>query len=246
MNRPFIIAPAGNTHMWNHPLTKEHLDKFRNFSGNNHIIMPQSKMLACGTEGVGAMGEIRKIVEMTGNFLRWKFPLRKEDCSGIPVNGHPGSFLCKRKYHTHTGVDLYTHDDAPVYAVEDGIVVGKEHFTGPQDNQPWWNDTDCILVEGASGVICYGEVIPNSYLMVGDTVLKGKNIAYVKRVLKEGKERPDIMGHSTSMLHIELYPHGKYKAFEEFGNNTDSFDILKDPTSYLLDADGRPEKELTT
>lgn len=245
MNRPFVIAPAMNTHMWNHPLTKNQLTTFSNFGRNNLIVEPQSKMLACGTEGIGAMADIDNIVSELNSCFQWLFPLRASDCSGIPVAGHPGSFLCKRKHHTHTGVDLYTSDGTPVFAVEDGTVVGIEHFTGPQDNQPWWNDTECVLVEGASGVICYGEITPDSSLKVGDIVWVSDWIGNVKRVLKEGKERPDIMGHSTSMLHMELYPHGKYKAFEECGDNPDSFDILQDPTPHLLNSLGRPEKELT-
>lgn len=244
MNRPFVIAPAMNTNMWNHPLTKKQLATFSGFGLNNSIVEPQSKMLACGTKGNGAMADIDNIVANVRQMLRWKFPLEQRECSGIPINGHPGSFLCKRKHHTHTGVDLYTKDGASVYAVEDGIVVGKEHFTGPQNNQPWWNDTDCVLIEGATGVICYGEIAPN-FKPVGTTVSRGEYVGKVKRVLKEGKERPDIMGHSTSMLHMELYPHGKYKAFQEYGDNPDSFDILQDPTPYLLESMGRPEKELT-
>lgn len=243
--RPFIIAPAGNTNMWNHPITKKQIREFEGFSKNNVTILPQMKKLACGTEGIGAMGDISSIVDTLTQKLKWKFPLIKNECSGIPINGHPGSFLCKRKHHVHTGVDLYTDDEAYVYSVEEGTVVGIEHFTGPQDNQPWWNDTECVLIEGASGVVCYGEITPDSNIKVGDNVWTNERIGKVKRVLKEGKERPDIMGHSTSMLHLELYPHGKYKAFEEFGDNPDDFNILQDPTPYLLDSLDRPEKELT-
>lgn len=244
-NRPFVIAPAMNTHMWGHPITSKQLNDFQSINYNNMVVPPQSKVLACGTEGIGAMADITDIVVAVKDRLTWKFPLKKDDCSGIPIEGHPGSFLCKRKHHTHTGVDLYTKDGAVVYAVEDGTVVGIEHFTGPQDGMPWWEDTDCLLVEGASGVICYGEVTPVSHMKIGDKVNRGSYIANVKRVLKEGKERPDIMGHSTSMLHMELYPHGKYKAFEEYGDTPDSFDILQDPTPHLLNSLGRPVKELT-
>jgi hypothetical protein len=172
--------------------------------------------------------------------------LHRGECSGIPTAGHPGSFLCKRKHHTHTGVDLYTKDGASVHAVEAGVVVGREAFTGPQDNSPWWNDTDCLLIEGASGVICYGEITPA--VKVGERVNRGSYIGRVKQVLKDGKERLDIMGHSTSMLHMEMYPHGKYRAFRENGYNDtdiDDFKILQDPTPYLMDSYYRPEKELT-
>ena len=243
MNRPFIIAPAMNTHMWNHPITAEQLVDFQSFSDLNVWVSPQSKMLACGTNGEGALADIDKIVETVAEMLRWKFPLHKSECSGIPTGDHPGSFLCKRKHHTHTGLDLYTKDGASVHAVEAGVVVGREAFTGPQDNAPWWNDTDCLLIEGASGVICYGEITPA--VKVGVRVNRGSYIGRVKQVLKDGKERPDIMGHSTSMLHMEIYPHGKYTAFREYGDNIDSFEILRNPAPYLLESEGRPEKLLT-
>ena len=245
-NRPFVIAPSMNTHMWNHPITSVQLNNFMNVSvGNNAVVYPQNKMLACKTEGVGAMANINDIVATLKNHLTWNFPLKKHECSGIPIHNHPGSFLCKRKHHTHTGVDLYTKDGASVYAVEDGVIVGIEHFTGPQDNSPWWENTDCILVEGSTGVVCYGEVTPAKFLKVGDRVVRGSCIANVKRVLKQGKERTDIPGHSTSMLHIEIYPHGKYTAFEEYGDNIDSFDLLRDPTPYLLESVDRPDDLLT-
>lgn len=168
----------------------------------------------------------------------WKFPLNFHDCSGIPVFGHPGSFLYKRKHHIHTGVDLYTTDGALVYSVEDGIVVGKDHFTGDQDNSPWWENTECILIEGLSGVVCYGEIYTSIYPKIGDVVKRGDCIAKVKRVLK-GNKKKDVIGHSTSMLHIELYPNGKYKPFEETGPNAESIDILIDPTPYLYYSEGR-------
>lgn len=243
-NRPLVLAPAMNTNMWSHPITSKQLNDFQSINYNNMVVPPQSKVLACGTEGIGAMADITDIVMAVKDQFTWKFPLKKDDCSGIPVEGHPGSFLCKRKHHTHTGVDLYTKDGALVYAVEDGTVVGIEHFTGPQDGMPWWEDTDCLLVEGASGVICYGEVTPAPHMKIGRKVNRGTYIANVKRVLKQGKERPDIMGHSTSMLHMEMYPHGKYTAFQEYGDKVDSFDLLQDPTPYLLESIGCPEKIL--
>lgn len=248
-NRPFIIAPAMNTHMWEHPVTKEHLTRFKTFSNNNYSVSPQFKMLACNTVGMGALPEIEEIVSGVKESLRWEFPLHKAYshdpvCSGIPTKGHPGAFLTNRKHHTHTGVDLYTEDGQQVHAVEDGKVVGKENFTGASQKTPWWEDTKCILIEGASGVICYGEITPAYGIEVGKQVKRGEYIARVKRVLPLHKARPDIDGHSTSMLHLEIYPHGKYTAFEEMGDNPDSFDILKDPTPFLLSSTNAPERKL--
>lgn len=243
-NRPLIIAPAMNTYMWEHPTTNEHIQKLRSWGCT--VVPPQSKMLACKTEGMGALADIIRIVEETKERLRWYFPLGNfpnVPCSGIPITGHPGAFLTKRTKHTHTGVDLYTTDGASVFAVESGKVVGIEDFTGVAQQTPWWEDTKCLLIEGASGVVCYGEITPNAY-DVGTKVHRGEQIGRVKRVLKPGKERPDIAGHSTSMLHLEMYRHGIYRAFEEVGENLSDWRDLIDPTPFLFDSDGCPTTRL--
>lgn len=227
--RPVIIAPAMNTYMWEHPVTDEHIEKF--LSWGYHIVSPQSKLLACGTEGMGALADIDWIVESTKDALRWKLPIPWDKFSGVPMTGHPGSFACQRKHEKHTGVDLYTEDGQRVTAVEGGRIVGIEHFTGEWDNSPWWNNTDCVLVEGPTGVVCYGEIEPNPFLHVGCKVIAGDGIGFVRQVLKKGKERKDIPGHKTSMLHLELYPRGTTKASNGFEEK-----ILNDPTPFLLEA----------
>lgn len=247
MNRPIIIAPAMNTNMWNHPITQEHITKLLKWG--YHIVHPQSKMLACKTEGLGAMANIEDIVDNIKKSLRWTFPLqdawdKRPKCNGIPLIGHPGAFLTKRKHHTHTGVDLYCEDGQTVIAVEAGTIVGIEQFTGEQQKTPWWNNTDCVLIEGASGVVCYGEIDVSMGRNVGRRIERGEMIGGVKRVLKEGKERPDIEGHSTSMLHMEIYKHGIYRAFEEVGDNKSDWNDLIDPTPFLINAENAPNKLL--
>lgn len=228
VQRPVIIAPAMNTNMWEHPHTQTHLQCLRELEYK--IVDPQYKMLACGTQGMGAMAEISKIVQVTNDALRWTFPLEIHECSGIPVGNHPGAFSTQRKHEKHTGVDLYTKNDARVLAVESGTVVGVEKFTGAWDGSPWWNNTMCILVEGASGVVCYGEVgIPPHWIQVGYKVHRGQWLSNVCPVLKDEKKRNDIPGHSTSMLHMELYPHGTLKASNGFEDG-----LLQDPTPFLI------------
>ena len=233
--RPVIIAPAMNTKMWDHPVTKRHLDTVREFG--YLIIPPQSKKLACGDEGMGAMADISEIAAVVKRQMQWRFPLAS--CTGIPVDPHPGAFGYKRKQSIHTGIDLYTNDDEPVFAIEPGVVVGIEPFTGPQDGSPWWNDTHCLLIEGRSGVICYGEINPEVTVRVGQQVHSGQYIARVKRVIKEGRERPDIPGHSPAMLHLELYDFGQRKASNGFSG------ALRDPTSHLLASTNRPHRTWT-
>lgn len=243
-NRPVIIAPAMNTHMWNHPITEQHIQTLRKWGYK--IVMPQEKMLACNTYGMGAMANIEDIVKATAESLRWSFPLpgrypwEKQYCHGIPVGCHPGAFNAKRKNSTHTGVDLYCEVGTPVVPVENGVVVAVEPFTGPKDNSPWWLDTDCVLVEGATGVICYGEIQP--CVRVGDKVCRGDTrIGEVLRVIPPDRpQHPELQGWKPSMLHIEMYPHGYYKPSDGYGK---SIHYLQDPTQYLKEAYNAPEKE---
>jgi phosphopantothenoylcysteine decarboxylase len=80
--RPVVLAPAMNTLMWEHPLTRRHLRQLAADAGTsppdldlpelvdwiNHtlpklrIVGPQSKRLACGDTGVGALAEPAEIV----------------------------------------------------------------------------------------------------------------------------------------------------------------------------------------
>ncbi len=244
--RPIIIAPAMNSLMWQNPPTAQHLhslscQKNTGYGEQNgaHIVSPQNKMLACNDIGIGAMAEIEDIVSNVKKAIRWKFPVK--NCSGIPVGNHPGSFGFCRKHSHHTGVDLYTKDCEPVLAVETGRVIGKEPFTGPQDNSPWWNDTDCVLIEGASGIICYGEILVHSVMSPGKIVYQGEEIGLVKRVLKEGKERPDIPGHKTSMLHLELYERERNRASDSWKLDQPKHNYLVDPTDMLKNAIASPD-----
>jgi phosphopantothenoylcysteine decarboxylase len=77
--RPILLAPAMNTLMWQHPLTRRHLQALCEEEGlpcelddliaalnarpgPYRIVPPISKRLACGDVGVGAMAELDVIV----------------------------------------------------------------------------------------------------------------------------------------------------------------------------------------
>lgn len=157
------------------------------------------------------------------------FPLRK--CAGIPLNFHPGAFGFKRRVNYHPGVDLYTERDQEVLAIEDGIVVAREVFTGPLVKTPFWNTTFYLMIEGESGVFNYGEIDHPTFL-VGDKVRAGEVIGHVDQVLFDHKFRRDIPFHSCSMLHLELYKHGTTEPIEwaTFKKPPQ----LLDPTPHLL------------
>ena len=62
LKKPMFIAPAMNCVMWNNPITKKHCVTLAEMGIG--FVMPQSKKLYCGDEGIGAMAEINDIVEM--------------------------------------------------------------------------------------------------------------------------------------------------------------------------------------
>jgi phosphopantothenoylcysteine decarboxylase len=60
--KPIFIAPAMNTRMWEHPLTREHILRLKEWY-NLGVLNPVSKRLACGEVGMGAMADISAIVD---------------------------------------------------------------------------------------------------------------------------------------------------------------------------------------
>ena len=124
-----------------------------------------------------------------------KFPLNYE-LSKIPPEA---SFGFKRKFDVHTGIDLYCAHQEPVYAIEDGLIMKIDWFTGEKAGSQWWNDTQYLGVLGKSGYIIYGEISIDGQLKVGDKISKGQLCGLVETVLKKDKGRP------MNMLHLELY-----------------------------------------
>ncbi len=139
-----------------------------------------------------------------------------------------GSFGILREGDRHTGVDLYCAEGTPVYAVEDGVVVSVDDFTGLRDSEIDIKNrylyTQIVMVEGKSGVVGYCEVVP--VVTEGDTVKEGDVVAHVTAVLPD-----DYDGH-RSMLHFELYvPGTKEPALWELNENKP--EGLRSPTLYL-------------
>ncbi len=115
----------------------------------------------------------------------------------IPIHAKFGAV---RKFDIHTGIDLYCSTGTPIQACEKGVVVAIETFTGPNADSPWWNETFSVLVEGKTGVICYGEIFP--MVSVGQNLNKNQVVGSVMQVLEKDKGKP------MSMLHLELHKHG--------------------------------------
>lgn len=72
--KPIVVAPAMNTNMWHHPVTKEHIDTLLSWhnafdfsyklNSRLYMINPVESTLACGTKGMGAMAPVSHIVKV--------------------------------------------------------------------------------------------------------------------------------------------------------------------------------------
>lgn len=60
-SKPLLLAPAMNTMMWEHPVTRGQLATLEAFGAR--VIPPVVKLLACGDRGVGAMSPVDAVVE---------------------------------------------------------------------------------------------------------------------------------------------------------------------------------------
>lgn len=151
----------------------------------------------------------------------WKWPLPDRP---LAWSDAPGQFGAVRRHDIHTGIDLYCPAGSLVTAVESGTVVSVEDFTGPNAGSPWWLPTKAVLVEGASGVVVYGEVEP--LLAEGSHVLRGSAVGKVLRVLRRDKGRP------LAMLHLELMVPGSRTTLW-WKLNQPRPEALLDPTELL-------------
>ena len=71
-----VVAPAMNTGMWLHPVTKRHLEVLegewgvgQSDAGWVDVLRPTEKVLACGDSGIGAMKDWHEIVACIERYL---------------------------------------------------------------------------------------------------------------------------------------------------------------------------------
>lgn len=61
ISKPVLFCPSMNTQMWNHPVTKDQINKL--VSWGYTLVPPIVKTLICGDHGIGAMSEVETIVK---------------------------------------------------------------------------------------------------------------------------------------------------------------------------------------
>jgi len=69
-DREIYLAPAMNVRMWEHPSTKENLNKLKNYGYK--IIGPDIGDMACGEFGIGKMSEPREIIKQIELYFKNK------------------------------------------------------------------------------------------------------------------------------------------------------------------------------
>ena len=69
VSKPFVVGPAMNPQLWEHPATEEHLARLKAWYGDNfEVVEPVSKVLACREVGKGAVAAIDDIVIAVSSF----------------------------------------------------------------------------------------------------------------------------------------------------------------------------------
>ena len=136
------------------------------------------------------------------------FPFKnktKQDLENQLQKYPQSNFGYTRKHDIHTGIDIYADPNQEVFAIEDGVVVSMDIFTGAEVDSPWWNTTQSIVIKSNSGYILYGEIKINPNLILGSMIKSGDLIGQVLPVLKKDKGINPV-----NMLHLELYKQGPF------------------------------------
>lgn len=153
--------------------------------------------------------------------VKWQNPFSDGVEWNVPVGSYEkGSFGSKRKSNYNTGVDVFCPPELDVYALEGGVVVKviiKDTFK-------------IVMVEGYSGVVAYGNVLPEEDLVEGMAIEVGDIIGTTIPYYVHTKAGEELV---ISKLHIEYYRHGtKFPEFWAFGCEKPK--RLLDPTRNLL------------
>jgi hypothetical protein len=164
-----------------------------------------------------------------------RYPINPQYDKGLPINAHPGAFGNARKFNFHEGIDLYGQEGQTVYAINPGVIVSNEMFTGPEVGHDWWLSTDAVTVRSETEYFVYGEL--KSDLRVGDEVRSGSIIGNLVPVLPPEKIRSYIPRHSNVMLHLEKW-NFKYNpdtGWKPWLTREDRPEWLEDPTPDLIE-----------
>jgi len=114
----------------------------------------------------------------------------KDGCFPLPGAKVISPYHNDRGSHRHTGVDLKTKANDPIYAVFDGVVTMSKTFSGYGK---------CIIIKHQDGTETLYAHNSKNYVKEGDKVKCGQKIALTGRTGRA----------TTEHLHFELRKNGK-------------------------------------
>jgi len=135
--KPILLAPSANTHMMLNPITQESLTRLQSFG--YFLVSPESKLLACNDEGIGALASVEEIfyaaarillkepfwenrnVIVTGGGTREK--IDDVRCLGNFSSGKQALALATVAYLKGANVTLITSGEAPEFKAIDTLRV---------------------------------------------------------------------------------------------------------------------------
>src|SRR5262249_3471912 len=134
------------------------------------------------------------------------WPKLAKDETMAPLPPHPGAFGDVRARHVHEGIDLYAPPDTPVYAMEEGLVVGVTPLAGAETRGGYWHDMEAILVQSRSGLMVYCELAPLKSLKPTMHVKQGDQLGniYPRGYNYKNKNRSDDED-THRFFHLELH-----------------------------------------
>ena len=113
-----------------------------------------------------------------------------DGCYPLPGAKVISPYKNNRGSHRHTGVDLKTNPNDPIYAVYDGVVTMSKNYYGYGK---------CIIIKHADGMETLYSHNSKNYVKEGDKVKCGQKIALTGRTGRA----------TTEHLHFEVRKNGK-------------------------------------
>jgi murein DD-endopeptidase MepM/ murein hydrolase activator NlpD len=114
----------------------------------------------------------------------------RDGCYPLPGAKVISPYKNNRGSHRHTGVDLKTKANDPIYAVGDGVVTMSKNYSGYGK---------CIIIKHADGTGTLYAHNSKNYVKEGEKVKSGQKIALTGRTGRA----------TTEHLHFEVRKNGK-------------------------------------
>ena len=114
----------------------------------------------------------------------------RDGCYPLPGAKVISPYKNSRGSHRHTGVDLKTKANDPIYAVGDGVVTMSKNYSGYGK---------CIIIKHADGTETLYAHNSKNYVKEGEKVKSGQKIALTGRTGRA----------TTEHLHFEVRKNGK-------------------------------------